>query len=133
MFRPSNFEAKLIKKGPKTDQNSSTNLVSILIPFLMDSGTNMAGFWRGLGGQVGAMLGPNATKAVSKNQSKKSSLFGRPPEPILMNFWWILAPTWGGQGGPTNQCFGDYVGSWSQDAPRPLQEPHKRPQEPPRA
>ena len=33
-----------------------------------------------------------------KNQSKKSSLFGRSPEPILMNFWWILAPTWGGQG-----------------------------------
>ena len=82
----------------KADQKSSHKLVGILIQFLMDLGTNMAGFWRGLGSQVGAMLGPNATKAGPKNQSKKSSLFGRPPEPILMNFWWILAPTWGGQG-----------------------------------
>ena len=124
---------KIKKKVSQADQKSSHKLVGILIQFLMDLGANMAGFWRGLGGQVGAMLGPNATKAGPKNQSKKSSLFGRPPEPILMNFWWILAPTWGGQGGPTNQFFGDYVGSWSQDAPRPLQEPHKRPQEPPRA
>ena len=102
----------------KADQKSSHKLVGILIQFLMVLGANMAGFWRGLGGQVGAMLGPNAAKAGPKNQSKKSSLFGRPPAPILMNFWWILAPTWGGQGGPTNQCFGDYVGSWSQDAPK---------------
>ena len=127
MSRPSNFEGKLGKKVSKADQKSSHKLVGILIQFLMDLGANMAGFWRGLGGQVGAMLGPNATKAGPKNQSKKSSLFGRPPEPILMNFWWILAPTWGGQGGPTNQFFGDYVGSWSQDAPRPLQDPSKSP------
>ena len=133
MPRPSNFEGKLGKKVSQADQKSSHKLVGILIQFLVDLGTNMARFWRGLGGQVGAMLGPNATKAGPKKQSKKSSLFGRPPERILMNFWWILAPTWGGQGGPTNQFFGDYVGSWSQDAPRPLQEPHKRPQEPPRA
>ena len=47
----------------KADQKSSHKLVGSLIQFLMDLGTNMAGFWRGLGGQVGAMLGPNATKA----------------------------------------------------------------------
>ena len=64
----------------------------------------MAGFGKGFGGQVGAMLGPNATKAGLKNQSKKSSLFGRPPGPILMNFWWILAPTWGGQGVDIKKC-----------------------------
>ena len=77
----------------------------ILIQFLMDLGANMAGFWRGLGGQVGAMLGPNATKTGPKNEAKKSSLFGRPPEPILMNFWWILAPTWGGHGGSNESAF----------------------------
>ena len=76
----------------------------------MDLGTNMAGFWRGLGGQVGAMLGPNATKAGPKKQSKKSSLFGRPPEPILMNFWWILAPP-----------------SWSQDPPKTHSNWFRRP------
>ena len=36
--RPSNFEAKFNKKRPKTDQNSSKNLVSILMQFLMDFG-----------------------------------------------------------------------------------------------
>ena len=36
--RPSNFEAKFNKKRSKTDQNSSKNLVSILIQFLMDFG-----------------------------------------------------------------------------------------------
>ena len=66
--RPSNFEAKLTNKRPQADQKSSKKLVSILIQFLMDLGANMAGFWRGLGGQVGAMLGPNATKAGPKNQ-----------------------------------------------------------------
>ena len=68
---PSNFEAKLSKKRPKTDQNSSTKLVSILIPFLMDFGTNLGRFWDGFGGQVGAKLGPNATKTQPQNQSKK--------------------------------------------------------------
>ena len=45
--RPSNFEAKFNKKRPKTDQNSSKNLVSILIQFLMD-----------LGGQLGSKILP---------------------------------------------------------------------------
>ena len=39
--RPSNFEAKFNKKRPKTDQNSSKNLVSILIQFLMDFGSQL--------------------------------------------------------------------------------------------
>ena len=59
---------KIKKKVSQADQKSSHQLVGILIQFLMDLGTNMAGFWRGLGGQVGAMLGPNATKAGPKNQ-----------------------------------------------------------------
>ena len=37
--RPSNFEAKFNKKRTQTDQNSSKNLVSILIEFLMDFGS----------------------------------------------------------------------------------------------
>ena len=44
--RPSNFEAKLTKKLPQADQNSNKNLVSILIPFLMDFGTNLGRFWK---------------------------------------------------------------------------------------
>ena len=127
MSRLSNFEGKFGKKVSQAFKKSSHKFVGSLIQFLMDLGSNMAGFWRGLGGQVGAMLGPNATKTGFKNQSQKSSLFGRLLAPILMNFWWILAPTWGGQGGPTNQFFSDYVGSWSQDAPRPLQDPSKSP------
>ena len=39
--RPSNFEAKFNKKRTQTDQNSSKNLVSILIQFLMDFGSQL--------------------------------------------------------------------------------------------
>ena len=55
--RPSNFEAKFNKKRPKTDQNSSKNLDSILIQFLMD-----------FGGQLGSKIlpkpGPNRGKSM---------------------------------------------------------------------
>ena len=69
--RPSNFEAKLTKKCFQADQKSSKKLVSILIQFLMDLGTNLGRFWKDFGGQVGAKLGPNATKTRPQNQSKK--------------------------------------------------------------
>ena len=52
--RPSNFEAKLIKKRPQTDQKSTKILVSILIQFLMH-----------LGGQ----LGPKTLPKPSQNRS----------------------------------------------------------------
>ena len=45
--RPSTFEAKFNKKRPKIDQNSSKNLVSILIQFLID-----------FGGQLGSKILP---------------------------------------------------------------------------
>ena len=60
--RPSNFEAKVNKKRPKTDQNSRKKLVSILIPFLIDFGTNLGRFWEGFGGHVVSMLAPNGIK-----------------------------------------------------------------------
>ena len=87
----------------------------------------------GFGRPSWSHVGTKCHQSRTQKTIKKIITFWEPPERILMNFWWILAPTWGGQGGPTNQFLGDYVGSWSQDAPRPLQEPHKRPQEPPRA
>ena len=40
--RPSNFEAKFNKKRTQTDQNSSKNLVSMLIQFLIDFGGQLA-------------------------------------------------------------------------------------------
>ena len=104
-----------------------------LDPFFDGSWNQLGSILESLGGQVGAMLGPNATKAGPEKQSKKSSLFGRPPERILMNFWWILGPTWGGQGSQTNRLFGDLLALGAKMRPRSLQEPHKRPQEPPRA
>ena len=69
--RPSNFEAKLIKKHSQADQKSSKKFVSILIQFLMDLGANLGRFWEGFGGQVGPKLGQNATKTQPKKQSKK--------------------------------------------------------------
>ena len=47
LSRPSNFEAKLAKKCSQSVQNSSKNLVSILIQFLMD-----------FGGQLGSKILP---------------------------------------------------------------------------
>ena len=72
--RPSNFEAKFNKKRPKTDQNSSKNLVSILIQFLMD-----------FGGQLGSKIlpkpGQNRGKSMKDglpNQWKFCMFFERP-------------------------------------------------------
>ena len=62
MPRPSNFEANLGKKVSKADEKSSHKLVGSLIAFLMDSGTNLGGFWKDFAGQVGAKLGQDGTK-----------------------------------------------------------------------
>ena len=74
--RPSNFEAKLIKKRSQADQKSSKKIVGILIHFLMDLGTNLARLWEGFGGQVGTKLGANATKTGPKKQSKNYHFLG---------------------------------------------------------
>ena len=55
------FEAKFNKKRPKTDQNSSKNLVSILIQFLMD-----------FGGQLGSKILPKPGQ--NRGQSMKDEL-----------------------------------------------------------
>ena len=46
----------------KADEKSSHKLVGSLIAFLMDSGTNLGGFWEDFAGQVGAKLGQDGTK-----------------------------------------------------------------------
>ena len=98
------------------------------------------GFWDQLGSILGGSCRPSWSHVGTKwhqnpisKPIKKMITFGRPPEPILINFWWILGPTWGGQGGQTNQFFGDLLALGAKMRPRPLQEPYKRPQEPPRA
>ena len=42
-----------------------------MIDFLMDLGANLARFWEGFGGQVGAKLGPSGNKTRPHKQSKK--------------------------------------------------------------
>ena len=42
-----------------------------MIDFLMDLGANLAPFWEGFGGQVGAKLGPSGNKTRPHKQSKK--------------------------------------------------------------
>ena len=62
-----NLDAKLTKERPQTDEKWSKKLVSILIPFLMDFGTNLNRFWEGFGGQVGAKCHQNSTpKPIKK-------------------------------------------------------------------
>ena len=60
--RPSNFEAKLTKKLPQTNQKSRKNVVSILMQILIDLEANLGRFWEGFGGQVGRKLAPNGNK-----------------------------------------------------------------------
>ena len=55
--RPSNFEAKFNKKRSKIDQNSSKNLVSILIHFLIDFGGE-------LGSKIPPKPGQNRRKSM---------------------------------------------------------------------
>jgi len=52
----------LKKKRFQNDENSSQNLVAILISFFIDFGSILGRFWEAFGDQVGAMLGPNGIK-----------------------------------------------------------------------
>ena len=61
LSRPSNFEAKLTKKCSQSVQNSSKNLVSILIQFLMD-----------FGGQLGSKILPKPGQ--NRGKSMKDGL-----------------------------------------------------------
>ena len=67
VLQPSNFESKLTKKRPQTDQKSSKKIVSILIPFLMDFGSNLSRFWEGFGGQVGTKLAQKSIKKMGQH------------------------------------------------------------------
>ena len=69
--RPSNFEAKLSKKRPQSDQKSSKKMINMLNQFLIDFWSNLDRFWEDFGLQVGAKLGQNAYKIQPQNQSKK--------------------------------------------------------------
>jgi len=69
--RPSNFEAKLAKKRPQSDQKSSKKLINILTQILIDFWSNLDRFWEDFGLQVGAKSAPNAYKIRPQNQSKK--------------------------------------------------------------
>ena len=63
----------------------------------MDLGANLAGFAEGFGGQVGTKLGPSGNKTRPHKQSKKCSLFGKPPDQFLMNFGSQLGSPGGGR------------------------------------
>ena len=65
--RPSNFEVKLQTKRPQSDPKSNKKLTNILTHFLIDFWANLAPFWEGFGLQVGAKLGPKATKTRCQN------------------------------------------------------------------
>ena len=130
--RPSNFEAKLTKKRPQTDQNSTKKLISILIPFLMDFGTNLGRFWEGFGGQVGAMLAPNAIKTRPQNQSKNECFL----ESLWVDFEWILAPNMAPKGRNFYLQISTFLALGAILAPRRPQDaprsPKRRPRQPPR-
>ena len=87
VLRPSNFEAKLTKKRPQTDQKSNKKLVSILIQFLMH-----------LGGQVGSQDPPKIDKKSIKNGHQDHSYFLNPSwsqsGTILVQLLGHLDPTW---------------------------------------
>ena len=68
--RPSNFEAKLTKKRPQSDQRSSKNLVSILILFFYDFGTNLCRFGKLLTARLEPCWNQMASKPDPKTNQK---------------------------------------------------------------
>ena len=123
--RPSNFEAKLTKKRSQADQKSSKKIVSILIPFLMDFGSNLGRFWEGFGSQVRAKLDQNGSKSRSQKQPKNHHFL----DPSWERFFEILGPNMPPKRGPQKLIFGGFLllgailePRWPQDPPRPLQE-----------
>ena len=80
-----------MKKRPQADQKSSKKLVSILIPFLMDLGTNLARFWRVLAAKLEPSWDQMPPKPDPKNNQKNDHLLGG----LRIDFGWILGPSWG--------------------------------------
>ena len=79
LSRPSNFEAKLAKKCSQSVQNSSKNLVSILIQFLMD-----------FGGQLGSKILPKPGQ--NRGKSMKDGLPNQ--WKFCMLFEWPFSGSW---------------------------------------
>ena len=104
----------------------------------IDLGANLAPFWRGFGGQVGAKLAPKSIQEAIKKSIKCCihfiSIFHRfwcPTCPQTSPYGSILAPNWVPRG--RNLCldlaaFWALGGSWAQDGPRWPQDPSKTPQ-----
>ena len=106
--RPSNFEAKFNKKRPKTDQNSSKNLVSILIQFLMDFGSQ-------LGSKILPKPGQNRGKSMKDglpNQWKFCMLFERPFNGSWGQHGSKILPKWCPGGWWYCSLFSGLEGSW---------------------
>ena len=103
-----NLAAKTFPKSSQVGSKIHQKLDQDADQFLIDLGANLGRFWEGFGSQVGAKLGPNATKTRPQNQSNKLSLFGSPPERFLVDFGsqepfsnlpgshscWLLEPRW---------------------------------------
>ena len=96
--RPSNFEAKLTKKRPQTDQKSSKKIVSILIIFLMDFGSNLGGFWRVLAAKLEPswhQMAPEPDHTTNQKNDHFLEGFRNVINQFLMDFGCLL----GGPGG----------------------------------
>ena len=106
------------------------NLVSILIPFLMDFGTNLHRFWEGFGGQVGPKLVPKWHQNPTTQPNKKIIIFWKASGTLFNEFLVDFGSVLGGPGGTTNVVFGHLLALEAQIHPRALQEPPKSPQEP---
>ena len=121
VFPPSNFEVKLTKKRPQTDQKSSKknthHVDPILNRFLNHLGSILRGFWRPSWKQVGTKCHQKPTP----NPIKQILLFRTPPD----KFWMDLGSPLRGPGG-IKSCswlvvlaLGALLGPrWPQDAPR---------------
>ena len=96
------------------------------------------GFWDQLGSMLGRFWWPSWSHFGTKwhqnptpKPIKKTTAFWKASGTNLNQFFVDLGSNLGG--GPTNRLFGDLLALGAKMRPRPLQEPHKTPQEPPRA
>ena len=89
-------------------------------------GAMLSSTWHQLGAILRAKSAPSWLQVAQKtdpttNQKNYQILNG-----FLIDFWSILAPTWGVQGGSSNALLGVLLASWGQDSTSWPPDPSKR-------
>ena len=126
------LRSKIDKKASQDRSKFKQKIGEHLDPFFDGFGDQLGsilgGFWRPSWSHVGTKWHQNPTP----KPIKKTTAFQKASRTNFNEFVVDFGSNLEG-GGPTNRLFGDLLALGAKMRPRPLQEPHKTPQELPRA